>query len=256
MTDTAKFESVIYAVEEGLATITMNRPDALNAYTLEMGEELVAAFHAARDDARVRAIILTGAGRGFCAGVDLEHLRRAHAEGVPSDSGPKLGEEDFVRKLPLELLDFPKPTLAAINGHAIGVGITMALPLDLRLAADGAKLGLTFVKLGILPGLGSTHLLPRLVGLARAQELVMSGRIILADEAERIGLVGAVHPSETLMDETRRMARALAEIDPDVLVHARRALRRGAELPMDEAMKSERSLSASLRARRADRSAG
>jgi len=250
----AEYEHILYDVSEGIGTITLNRPDKLNAYILEMGEEVVDAFRAARDDDAVRVLILTGAGRGFCAGVDLEHLKAAHAAGAEPASGPKLGEEDFIRKLPLELLDSPKPVIAAINGHAIGVGITMALPCDVRIAAAGAKLGLTFAKLGILPGLGSSHLLPRLVGMGKAQELLLSARVILAEEAQDIGLVNAVVQGEALIDTAREMALQMASCDPDVLTFARRLLHQGAGLDMADAMRNEQAMSAALRELRAQRS--
>jgi enoyl-CoA hydratase/carnithine racemase len=249
----AGYEHILYDVSEGIATITLDRPDKLNAYILEMGEELVAAFHSAWSDDAVRVIILTGAGRGFCAGVDLEHLKAAHASGSAPAGGQKLGEEDFIRKLPQELLDSPKPVIAAINGHAIGVGITMALPCDVRIAASGAKLGLTFAKLGILPGLGSSHLLPRLVGMGKAQELILTARVILAEEAHEIGLVNAVVAPEELMRTAREMAQRMAACDPAVLAAARRLLHRGAELGMADAMQNEQKQSAALRAARAQR---
>src|SRR5215510_6988095 len=198
------YESIRYAVEDGIATILLHRPEKLNAYTAAMGEELCTAFDAARDDAAVRAVILTGAGRGFCAGVDLEHLR-AHQTGANLSKGPRLGEEDFLRKLPLELVAYPKPLIAAVSGAAIGVGVTMILPFDVRIASVDAKLGLAFVKLGILPGLGSTHLLPRLVGRAKALELVMTARAISAREALEIGLVNQVVAAEKLMATAREL---------------------------------------------------
>jgi enoyl-CoA hydratase/carnithine racemase len=249
----AEHQHILYDVSEGIATITLNRPDKLNAYILEMGEEVVDAFRRAQGDEAVRVVILTGAGRGFCAGVDLEHLKAAHAAGEAPSSGPKLGEEDFIRKLPLELLDAKKPVIAAINGHAIGVGITMALPCDIRIAAEGAKLGLTFAKLGILPGLGSSHLLPRLVGMGKAQELLLTARVILAEEAHEIGLVNAVVPGETLMSTAREMALQMAACDPDVLTFARRLLHEGAGLDMADAMQNEQARSAALRELRAQR---
>ena len=122
------------------------------------------------------------------------------------ETARRLGEEDFLRVLPLELLEFPKPVIAAINGAAIGVGVTMTLPCDLRIAADSAKLGLTFARLGLLPGLGSTHLLPRLVGPSRALELVLTARVIPAAEAAQIGLVSRVVPDAALQEEARALA--------------------------------------------------
>jgi enoyl-CoA hydratase/carnithine racemase len=236
------FEAILYAVLDGIATVTLNRPEKLNAYTSEMGEELCAAFDRAREDAAVRAVILTGAGRGFCAGVDLEHLR-AHHEGR--------SEERFLKTFPQELLEYPKPVIAAVNGPAIGVGITMILPCDVRLAADTAKLGLTFAKLGILPGLGSTHLLPRLVGMGRAQELVLSARVILGPEAAQMGLVNRAVPADSLLAEARAMAFAMAECPPAALAAAKRALHFGANATMEEAMRNEEAQSAALRAARA-----
>jgi 2-(1,2-epoxy-1,2-dihydrophenyl)acetyl-CoA isomerase len=145
------------------------------------------------------------------------------------------------------LLEFPKPVIAAVNGPAIGVGVTMILPCDIRLAADTATLGLTFAKLGLLPGLGSTHLLPRLVGPAKALELVLSARVIPAAEAAAIGLVNRVVPAETLLAEARALARAMLECRPEVLAAAKAALRFGAGATMAEAMKNEQEASARLR---------
>ena len=155
MTDSAtgKFEHVLYSVEEGVATVTLNRPDRLNAYVPQMGEDVVEAFAQAEHDPDVRVVILTGAGRGFCSGVDLEALKAQQA-GQESGPGPRLGEEAFLRSFPRELLVYPKPVIAALNGAAVGVGVTMALPCDVRIAAEHAKLGVPFTKLGILPGLG------------------------------------------------------------------------------------------------------
>jgi 2-(1,2-epoxy-1,2-dihydrophenyl)acetyl-CoA isomerase len=197
----------------------------------------------------VRAVVLTGAGRGFCAGVDLEHLK-AHRAGGSAGKGPKLGEEDFLTKLPLELLEFPKPVIAAVNGAAIGVGVTMILPCDVRIAAAGAKLGVTFAKLGLLPGLGSTHLLPRLVGRAKALELVLSARVIRAEEAAEIGLVNRVVPADAVVAEARALAAEMAECRPEVLAAAKAALDFGERHSMAEAMKNERDRSAALRDRK------
>lgn len=244
------YQNILYETSDGIATITLNRPEKLNAYTTEMGEEVVDAFARIREDAAARSVILTGAGRGFCAGVDLEHLK-AHRTGANAPAGsPRLGEEAFLTELPQQLLEFPKPVIAAINGHAIGVGVTMVLPCDIRLAAEGAKLGLTFAKLGLLPGLGSTHLLPRLVGRARALELVLTARVLLAEEAAEIGLVNRVLPAASLLSEARALGRALAECAPEVLESAKRALNYGADASMTEAMANERFQSAQLRKQR------
>jgi len=240
------FENVIFDVADGVAPITLNRPEKLNAYTTEMGEEVYDAFQQVRDDDAVRSVILTGAGRGFCAGVDLEHLK-AHQAGANASKGPRLGDEAFLRKLPLELLEFPKPVIAAVNGHAIGVGITMILPCDLRIAAAGAKMGLTFVRLGILPGLGSTHLLPRLVGPAKARELVLTGRVFPAEEAAAIGLVNEVVAGDALMERAHAIAAEMAESRPEVLAAAKRALHFGERHGMAESMENEQDAGVELR---------
>ena len=240
------YRTILFDVSEGIATITLNRPDKLNAYTTEMGDEVYSAFARARHDPAVRVVILTGAGRGFCAGVDLDHLR-AHRAGSNASAGPRLGEEAFLTKLPLELLEFPKPVIVAINGAAIGVGVTLTLPCDIRIAAAGAKLGLTFVKLGMLPGLGSTHLLPRLVGIAKAQELVLTGRVIRAEEALEIGLVNRVVAPDELPEAARSLAAEMAANQPAVLAAAKRALYYGASATMEEAMTNEQTQSAAVR---------
>jgi len=240
---------ILSDVADGIGTLTLNRPEKLNAYTTEMGEEVTAVLRAWRADPAVRAVVLTGAGRGFCAGVDLEHLK-AHQAGANASKGPRLGEEDFLRKLPLELAEYPKPLIAAVNGAAIGVGVTMILPCDVRLASEEAKLGLAFVKLGILPGLGSTHLLPRIVGRAKALELVLSARTIPAREALEIGLVNAVLPAEKLLPAARELAASMAAHRPEVLAAAKAAVNYGAEHSLEEAMRNEERASAALRERK------
>jgi 2-(1,2-epoxy-1,2-dihydrophenyl)acetyl-CoA isomerase len=238
---------ILVEVSDGVATLTLNRPEKLNAYTTEMGDEVTAVLRGWRDDAAVRAVILTGAGRGFCAGVDLDHLK-AHQAGANASSGPRLGEEDFLRKLPLEMAAYPKPLIAAVNGAAIGVGVTMILPCDVRVASENAKLGLAFVKLGILPGLGSTYLLPRIVGRAKALELVMSARTLSAQEAAACGLVSQVVPAEKLLAAARELATAIAAHRPEAVAAAKAAVNYGAEHTMEEAMRNEERASAELRA--------
>jgi len=240
------YRYILHEVSEGIATLTLQRPEKLNAYLPAMGDEVVDAFRKSRDDPAVRSILLTGAGRAFCAGVDLDYLKAQRAGESPGP-GPRLGEEDFLRKLPLEIEACPKPVIAAVNGHAIGVGVTMILPCDLRLAAAGAKLGLPFTKLGILPGLGSSHLLPRLVGRGRALELVLRGEPIRAEEAERIGLVNRVLPGEALLAEARSLARSLSEARPEVLAAAKELLRRGEQSTLAEALQAEQAAGAALR---------
>lgn len=229
------YQHILYSVDEHIATITLNRPDVLNAYTPDMGDEIVAAFRAAAADDGVRAVILTGAGeRGFCAGADRIYLQQ------PIPPGTRLiGEEELIKSFALELAHFPKPTIAALNGHAVGIGMTMILPLDMRIAADHAKLALNFSKLGILLGLGSTHLLPKIIGMHKAQELVMTARTITAQEAADIGLVNHVVPGDQLLAKARELALQCAECDPATLKYAKRALHYGASVSLEEAIANE-----------------
>jgi 2-(1,2-epoxy-1,2-dihydrophenyl)acetyl-CoA isomerase len=249
------YKDILFDLSDGIATITMNRPEKLNAYTTEMGDEVTHAIREVQRDTEVRAVILTGAGKAFCAGADLEHLH-AHEQGKNVSKGPRLGEEDFLRKLPLEIVDYPKPILAAMNGHAVGVGMTMALPCDIRIVAEDAKLGFIFGRLGILPGLGSSHLLPNLVGMARAQELVLTAKKILGKEAAEIGLVNKAVPKDEVLSVTRAMALEMAEVDPIVLAYAKRALHFGASHSMAEAMKNEQGQSVLMKAAREAAKAG
>jgi 2-(1,2-epoxy-1,2-dihydrophenyl)acetyl-CoA isomerase len=244
------YEHILFEVSENIATVTLNRPDALNAYQPKMGDELVDAFGRAREDDGVRAVVLTGAGRAFCAGVDLKFMKEHAARIHQGEDLVPLGEEHFVKGFAQDLAAFPKPVIAAINGPAVGVGVTMSLPCDIRIAAEDAKLGVTFTKLGMIPGLGATHFLPRIVGLAKALELVLTARLIKGPEAERIGLVNRVVPADQLLVEARKMAAMTAECDPRALAAAKQALHFGSTATLAEAMESERERSGSLRGRR------
>ncbi len=244
------YQQIRFETSDAIATITLDRPDVLNAYQPAMGNELVEAFARARDDDGIRAVVLTGAGRAFCAGVDLKFMKEHAARITGGEDLVPLGEEHFVKGFAQDLAAFPKPVIVAINGPAIGVGVTLSLPCDIRLAAESARLGMTFTKLGMLPGLGATHFLPRIVGLAMALELVLTARVIDAPEAARIGLVNRVVPDDLLLDEARRMAALTAECDPMALAAAKQALHFGSSASLPEAMASERDHSSALRRRR------
>ena len=245
---TPQFETINLDIGAGRAVITLQRPDRLNAYTVQMGEELVAAFRCARDDVSVRAVILTGGGRAFCAGVDLAALQEQRSD-TASDR-PKLGDEYFVQGFGAELAEYPKPVVVAFNGAAIGVGVTMALPCDIRIASTAAKFGVPFAKLGIVPGLGSTFWLPRLVGGAHARALVLSGDTIDAHEALRIGLVHAVVTPEELLDAAHAWVDKMVACDAATLAAVKCALLRGESCTLGEAMESEHGLNAQLREER------
>jgi enoyl-CoA hydratase/carnithine racemase len=206
-----------------VALITLNRPEQLNAYTVQMGEDLVHAFDTLRTDDSVRVVVLTGAGRAFCAGLDLKALGE-----TPDPTLPALGEERLIRSFGAELFHYPKPVIAAINGAAAGIGVTITLPCDVRIAAAGAKLAFPFAKLGIVPGLGSSFLLPRLLGLGQAKILALTGRTIAAEEALAIGLVDRVVAPESLLPESLELAQAIAANSPEITGLIKEALNAGA----------------------------
>jgi enoyl-CoA hydratase/carnithine racemase len=228
------FEEIRYDIANGVLTITLNRPDRLNAFTGTMMEELIAAFDASDADDDVRAVIVTGEGRAFCAGADLG------AGGETFDYRARgAGEAAVVRdnggQFTLRVFDSKKPVIAAINGPAVGVGATMTLPMDVRLAADDAKLGFVFARRGIVPEACSSWFLPRAVGISRAMEWVSTGRVFSAQEALEAGLVRSLHPKEELLGAARELAREIADNAAPVSVAlARQMMWRmlGAEHPM------------------------
>jgi enoyl-CoA hydratase/carnithine racemase len=228
----SEFEQITTEVADSVLRITLNRPERLNAWTAQMGRELREAFDRADADDEVRAIIVTGAGRGFCAGADLAaggetfDYRKRESTGPPRDNG---GE------LTLRIFESTKPVIAAINGPAVGVGATMTLPMDVRLAADDARMGFVFPRRGIIPEACSSWFLPRVVGISRAMEWVSTGRVFSAQEALEGGLVRSLHPKEELLDAARALAREIVENTAPVSVALARQLMwrmLGAEHPM------------------------
>ncbi|MGQ9573170.1 MAG: enoyl-CoA hydratase/isomerase family protein [Dehalococcoidia bacterium] len=215
------FETILYDKKDRVATITLNRPQVLNAFVSAMGAEMLQAFHQAEGDQDVGCIILTGAGRGFCSGADLRESQANIERGAPGSFLPRS------ESLCQAMFNLKKPTIAAINGPAVGVGLTMTLPCDIRIASDKARFGALFVRVGLIPEFGSTFLLPRLVGLAKAKELCLLGRIIDAQEALEIGLVSKVVPHDELMAEATSLATALAEGPTFTLGLIKEALHQG-----------------------------
>jgi enoyl-CoA hydratase/carnithine racemase len=202
-----QYETILYDVRHGVLTITLNRPERLNAFTGTMSQELVAAFDAADADDNVRVVIVTGAGRAFCAGADLaggaEAFSRAAAEGqVP---------RDIAGLVALRIFRCLKPVIAAINGPAVGVGVTMTLPMDIRLASTEAKFGFVFTRRGIVPEAASSWFLPRIAGISRAMEWCATGRVFGAVEAMQGGLLREVHTPEALLPAATALAREIAD---------------------------------------------
>jgi len=228
-----EFEQITTELADHVFTITLNRPERLNAFTTTMGDELRAAFYDADADDEVRAVIVTGAGRGFCAGADLGRgsetfTKREHEDpdSIPRDGGGRLT---------LRIFECTKPVIAAINGPAVGIGATMTLPMDVRLASESARVGFVFSRRGIVPEACSSWFLPRVVGISRAMEWVASGRVFDAQEALEGGLVRSVHPAGELLDAAGALAREIADNAAPVSVALARMMMwrmLGAEHPM------------------------
>jgi enoyl-CoA hydratase/carnithine racemase len=255
-----EFQEIRYEIADQVLTITLDRPERLNAYTQTMGNELIEAFDRADADDEVRAVVVTGAGRGFCAGADLggggstfdwrsrqaseggsqavEGSRQASEGSRQASEGNQASEEiprDGGGQVTLRIFASTKPVIAAINGPAVGVGITMTLPMDIRLAAEGARMGFVFTRRGIVPEACSSWFLPRLVGVSQAMEWVATGRVFSAEEALAGGLVRSVHPQEELLGAARALAVEIAEHTAPVSVALSRRMlwtMLGADHPM------------------------
>jgi len=205
------YEQIIYDVTDRIATITLNRPDRLNAFTTQMARELIDAFGQADADDDVRVVIVTGSGRGFCAGADLG------AGGGTFDNRVRGGAQSIEEHrdgggvVTLRIFDMSKPVIAAINGAAVGVGITMTLPMDIRLAVPDAKIGFVFARRGIVPEACSSWFLPRIVGIGRATEWVYSGRVFQASEAHEAGLIQYICQPDQLLLKAQEIARDIAD---------------------------------------------
>ena len=194
-----------------ILTITLNRPDKLNAFTREMRDELIEAFDKSDADDDVRAVIVTGAGRGFCAGADLSAGEDTFNYAKRADRDPEDGRRDGGGRVTLRIFNSIKPVIAAVNGPAVGIGVTMQLPMDIRLASTDARFGFVFSRRGVVPEAASSYFLPRLVGISQALQWAYSGRVFPADEALKGGLVNEVLSPEDLLPRAEEIAREIAE---------------------------------------------
>ncbi len=231
-----EYTQILYDVEDNIATITLNRPDRMNAFTGTMMYELVDAFDQIDADDDVRAVIMTGAGRGFCAGADLGGGGETFARGGSDIQTPQGVPRDGGGIVSLRIFECTKPVIGAINGAAVGVGVTMTLPMDIRLASDQAKFGFVFARRGIVPEACSSWFLPRVVGISRAAEWCYSGRVFPADEALAGGLVRSVHPADELLGVAHGIAREIADNTAPVSVALTRQMlwrMLGASHPME-----------------------
>ena len=204
------YKEILYDVADGVLTITMNRPEKLNAFTGTMMTEMIDAFDRSDADDSIRAVIVTGAGRAFCAGADLGAGGATFNADARTDRPGGLNR-DGGGLLTLRIFDSKKPVIAAVNGPAVGIGVTMTLAMDIRLAADVARFGFVFARRGIVPEACSSYFLPRIVGISQALEWAYSGRVFPADEALAGGLVRSVHPKDQLLATARGLAREIAD---------------------------------------------
>jgi enoyl-CoA hydratase/carnithine racemase len=230
-----------YALGGSVATITFSRPERHNAWTPQMGEQYFDLLEKAAADPGVRAVVVTGAGRSFCPGYDMDGLAQVAATGTASG-----GDQRRPQTFPLTI---PKPIIAAVNGACAGIGLVQALMCDLRFAASGAKLTTSFARRGLVAEHGTSWLLPRLVGTARALDLLLSARVVLAEEARELGLVNFVVPADELMPAALAYARDLAEnVSPASMKAIKGQVYRHLTLPLDEALADSNALmAASLR---------
>ena len=222
MPDTQEAAPVTLTRRGAVATLTLNQPEKRNAMTPELTEAFVARVAEVRGDAALKVLIVTGAGRAFCAGGDLGMLRRMVERGDDPEANRR--EMGAFYRLYLALLHLDIPTIAAINGAAIGAGLSMALGCDMRLAAAGAPLAVSFLNLGLHPGMATTHLLPALIGHARASEIIFTGRTVSAEEAAALGIVNRVVPPEELLPAANALADEMAAKPAAALRMAKRAL--------------------------------
>jgi len=223
-------------IVDRVATITLDRPAALNSLTVPLKEELLAAFTAIADDAKVRSVVLTGAGRAFCAGQDLR-------ERLEPDAAPLEVElRERYNPLILAMRRLEKPIVGAINGVAAGAGASLALACDVRIAAEGASILLAFGRIGLIPDSGATWLLPRLVGAAKAAELALTGASLTAADGERLGLIARVVPADRLLAEAQSVALGLADLAPQAVALTKRALEASWSSGLEEQLETEAEL--------------
>lgn len=228
------FETILFEVREGVATITLNRPDKLNAFNDKMIAETTAAFKTAGKDESVRCVVITGAGRGFSSGQDLADFR---------DRGEKVSIGEHLRhgyhRLIRQMVTLEKPIIGAINGVAAGAGLGVALAADFRIAADAASFILVFSRVGLIPDSGANWFLPRLIGYARAYEMALTADRVTAEKAHQWGMVNHVVPTEQLPEITAAWARKLADGPTLAFGLTKRAMNRGWEMTLDEALEYE-----------------
>lgn len=232
-------EPVIYDVQGHVATITLNRPEKLNAFSNEMLDQWQASIVRASEDQGVRVVIVTGAGRGFCSGADVGR-ERAGADVLGGDPNAPAANRNSLRnsvqRVPRALFNMEKPYIAAVNGAAVGAGMDMASMADLRIASDRAKFGMAYVRMALIPGDGGAYYLPRIVGMSKALELMWTGRIFGPDEALQMGYVSRVVPADELMSQTMELAEEISRMPAVSVQLIKRLAYRSAVTGLHEAL--------------------
>ena len=237
------FNSLLYEIDDNILTITLNRPDRMNAFTVEMAYELIDAFNQASDDDEVRVIVVTGAGKAFCAGMDLSgdgnvfgldeelHPTMADMQNRLDDPNIEQGVRDTGGQLTLAIYECKKPVIAAINGAAVGIGATMTCAMDIRVASAHARVGFVFNKIGITPEACSSWFLPRIVNMGTALEWVYSGELLATEELLRRGFLSSVAPADELMERVYSIARRICQHSPVAIALTRQMMYRNAAQP-------------------------
>jgi 2-(1,2-epoxy-1,2-dihydrophenyl)acetyl-CoA isomerase len=233
----ANYQTILYEAAENIATITLNRPDVLNAVNQMMGTELLEALKIAGQDEEVRCLIITGSGRAFSAGEDIQDLRGQYERG----ENPRLGERLLNKYNPIirRIRQTPKPIIAAVNGIAAGAGAGIAYACDIRIAADTAKFIQAFIRVGLAPDSGTSFFLPRIVGFAKALELCLTGEELTSKDAERLGLVAKVVPTDQLISTTREVAAKMAQGPTKAIGLTKRALNKSISSDLEGVLEYE-----------------
>lgn len=232
------YEQIEFKIEGSLAKIYLNRPSKLNAYTPDMGDEIINAFRIANSDQDIKAISFMGKGDSFCSGADRDYLTGNQL----SKSGLKIGEDEFIKSFVLEISQSNKILIAGLHGSCVGIGITMVLPFDIRIAEPNAKISFPFLKLGILPGLASTYFLPSLVGISKAKEIILTNANLSAQEAKEIGLINEVVNKDNLDNAITEIALSFDAIDLNTLISAKKVFNPNLEEKVQDAINNERNL--------------
>jgi 2-(1,2-epoxy-1,2-dihydrophenyl)acetyl-CoA isomerase len=230
-----KYKDIELIKEEGIAFLYLNRPEVLNALNETMKNELIHVLKETEEDDNIRVLVLTGRGRGFCAGADLSRFMEIRESDKGHEKKSRFGSIDF----PRAFIQYPKPIIAAINGPAYGFGFTVTLTCDIRLASERAKFSCAFVRIGVTPEFCSTYFLPRLIGYGKAAELIFTARPFDAREALEMGAVNQVIPHNRLMPEARKIAKQIAAMPPTAVQKSKEILRHGMQSTLDQVIQHE-----------------